>query len=77
MDSRRIVRFHYDKFPDPAGPIAYVERLQGTAELRPDMKLVISRASGDPQARLNGLVQLTKGLSAIVRKAEKREKAAA
>jgi hypothetical protein len=31
---------------------------------------------GDPAARLNGLIQLTKGLSAIVKKAE-RAKAAA
>jgi transcription-repair coupling factor (superfamily II helicase) len=41
------------------------------------MKLVINRAWGDPQARLNGLFQLTKGLSAIVKRAEKRQKAAA
>ena len=39
------------------------------------MKLVINRAWGDPASRLNGLMQLTKGLSGIVRKAEKREKA--
>jgi transcription-repair coupling factor (superfamily II helicase) len=67
-----LVSFHEDRFPDPAGLIAYVERLQGTAKLRPDMKLVISRAWGDPQSRLNGLFQLTKGLSGIVRKAEKK-----
>jgi transcription-repair coupling factor (superfamily II helicase) len=72
-----LVSFHEDRFPDPVGLIAYVERLQGTARLRPDMKLVINRAWGDPQSRLNGLLQLTKGLSGIVRKAEKREKAAA
>ena len=72
-----LVSFHNDDFPDPAGLLAYVERLQGTAKLRPDMKLVINRAWPDPQSRLNGLVQLTKGLSAIVRKAEKREMAAA
>jgi transcription-repair coupling factor (superfamily II helicase) len=71
------VSFHHDKFPDPAGLMAYIERLQGTAKLRPDMKLVISRAWGDPQARLNGLFQLTKGLGAVVRKAEQRERAAA
>ena len=42
------------------------------------MKLVINRAWGDPQSRLNGLFQLTKGLSGIVRKAEraKRKQAA-
>ena len=32
---------------------------------------------GSAESRLNGLLQLTKGLSGIVRKAEKREKAAA
>ncbi len=71
-----LVSFHNDDFPDPAGLIAYVERLQGTAKLRPDMKLAINRAWGDPQARLNGLVQLTKGLSGIVKRAERRAKAA-
>jgi transcription-repair coupling factor (superfamily II helicase) len=35
------------------------------------MKLVINRAWGDPQSRLNGLFQLTKGLSRIVQKASK------
>jgi len=70
-----LVGFHEDRFPDPAGLIAYVERLKGTAKLRPDMKLVINRAWGDPASRLNGLLQLTKGLSGIVRKAEKRDKA--
>jgi transcription-repair coupling factor (superfamily II helicase) len=72
-----LVAFHKDDFPDPAGLLAYVDRLQGTAKLRPDMKLVINRAWNDPQARLNGLIQLTKGLSAIVRKAEKRDSATA
>jgi transcription-repair coupling factor (superfamily II helicase) len=72
-----LVTFHNVDFPNPAGLIAYVERLQGTAKLRPDMKLVINRAWGDPASRLNGLVQLTKGLSGIVTRAEKREKAPA
>ncbi|MFC3099618.1 transcription-repair coupling factor [Altererythrobacter lauratis] len=66
-----LVTFHKDSFPDPAGLIAYVERLKGTARLRPDMKLVIERAWGNPQSRLNGLAQLTKGLSNIVTKAGK------
>jgi len=69
-----LVSFHNDNFPDPAGLIAYVERLKDTAKLRPDMKLVINRAWGDPASRLNGLAQLTKGLSGIVAKANKREK---
>ena len=64
-----LVTFHEDRFPDPAGLIAYAERLQGTIKLRPDSKLVVTRVWGDPKARLNGLFQLTKGLSAIARKA--------
>ncbi|MDY7098062.1 MAG: transcription-repair coupling factor [Pseudomonadota bacterium] len=66
-----LVTFHNDDFPDGPGLIAYVDRLKDTAKLRPDMKLVINRAWGDPKSRLNGLFQLTKGLSGIVRKAEK------
>ena len=64
-----LVTFHKDDFPDPEGLIAYVERLKGTARLRPDNKLVIQRTWNDPQSRLNGLLQLTKGLAGIVRKA--------
>lgn len=75
-----LVSFHKDDFPDPMGLIAYVERLnQGgkdTARLRPDMKLVINRAWHDPASRLNGLFQLTKGLSGIVKKAAKAKQAA-
>ncbi len=75
-----LVTFHNDDFPDPEGLMAYVARLseggKDTAKLRPDMKLVINRAWGDPQSRLNGLFQLTKGLSGIVKKASKARKAA-
>ena len=72
-----LVTFHQDDFPDPAGLLAYVDRLKGTAKLRPDMKLVISRAWGSPESRLNGLFQLTKGLSGVVCKSRKNAKAAA
>jgi transcription-repair coupling factor (superfamily II helicase) len=67
-----LVSFQNDSFPEPAGLFAYIERLAGTAKLRPDHKLVINRAWRSPEARLNGLVQLTKGLSAIARRGEKR-----
>ena len=72
-----LVTFHNDDFPDPAGLLAYVDRLQGTAKLRPDMKLVISRVWNSPESRLNGLFQLTKGLSNVVKRAAKKEKEAA
>ena len=64
-----LVAFHNDSFPDPLGLVAYAQRLEGTIKLRPDNKIAVTRAWGDPQARLNGLIQLTKGLSAIARKA--------
>ncbi|HKR91441.1 TRCF domain-containing protein, partial [Novosphingobium sp.] len=64
-----LVSFHNDSFPNPAGLIAYAERLQGTVKLRPDNKLVLARAWNDPKSRLNGLFQLTKGLSAVAKKA--------
>ncbi len=70
-----LVTFHNDEFADPAGLVAYVERLKGTARLRPDMKLVIARAWDDALSRLNGLHQLTRGLSGIVLKSERKKAA--
>nr|WP_302053924.1 transcription-repair coupling factor [Sphingomonas tagetis] len=58
-----LVSFHEDKFPSVDGLLAYVERLEGTAKLRPDMKLVIARAWATPRARLNAAVQLSRGLA--------------
>ena len=42
-----LVRFHKDSFPDLPGLLAYVERLKGTARLRPDSKLVLTRDWAD------------------------------
>jgi len=61
-----LVHFHNDAFPDLEGLIAYVQRLQGTARLRPDSKLVISRSWPDPASRINGALQLSKGLARIL-----------
>ena len=72
-----LVTFHKDDFPDPVGLLAYVDKRAEAVKLRPDMKLVVNRAWGDPQSRLNGLFQLTKGLSAIAKRAAKKEKAPA
>lgn len=58
-----LVSFHDDKPPNIDGLLAYVARLNGVAKLRPDSKLVIAREWGDPQARLNGALQLSKGLA--------------
>ncbi len=61
-----LVHFHKDHFPDLEGLIGYVQRLKGAAKLRPDSKLVISRAWPDPEARVNAALQLSKGLAKIV-----------
>ncbi|MBC9031968.1 transcription-repair coupling factor [Sphingomonas sp. JC676] len=58
-----LVTFHDDKFPNVAGLLAYVDKLDGTARLRPDMKLVINRVWANPKARLHGALQLSRGLA--------------
>ncbi|MDA7788107.1 helicase-related protein, partial [Sphingomonadaceae bacterium] len=67
-----LVTFHENNFPDGPGLIAYVDRLNGAAKLRPDMKLVVNRVWNDPRSRLNGLFQLTKGLSNVAKRAAKK-----
>jgi transcription-repair coupling factor (superfamily II helicase) len=61
-----LIHFYNDQFPDLEGLIAYVQRLQGAARLRPDSKLVISRNWPDPKSRINGALQLSKGLAKII-----------
>ena len=60
-----LVHFLNDSFPDLEGLIAYVQRLKGTARLRPDNKLVITRSWPDPKSRINGALQLSRGLAKI------------
>ena len=64
-----LVSFHDDLPPNVPGLLAYVEKLGETAKLRPDSKLVINRVWGDPASRLNGCLQLSKGLANLARKA--------
>jgi transcription-repair coupling factor (superfamily II helicase) len=64
-----LVSFHQDAPPNVPGLLAYVEKLGETAKLRPDSKLVINRVWGDPASRLNGCLQLSKGLASLARKA--------
>ena len=58
-----LVAFHDDTPPNVTGLLAYVDKLGPIAKLRPDSKLAVSRAWGDPKARLNGALQLSKGLA--------------
>ena len=61
-----VVTFVDSGFPDLAGLLAYVDRLKGQAKLRPDSKLVISRDWESGAARLNGALQISRGLSRVV-----------
>ncbi len=61
-----LVTFFNDQFPDIPGLLAYVDKLKGTAKLRPDSKLVIQRNWPDAAQQLNGALQLSKGLAKIV-----------
>ena len=61
-----LVTFVEGGFPDLGGLLAYVERLKGAAKLRPDSKMVISRSWPTADARLNGAVQLSRGLARVV-----------
>ena len=58
-----LVSFADDHFPNVDGLMAYVARLEGTAKLRPDMKLVVTRAFATPKARLNAALQISRGLA--------------
>ncbi|MCC7394481.1 MAG: transcription-repair coupling factor [Sphingomonadaceae bacterium] len=62
-----LVAFAGDAPPNVAGLIAYAERLSGTAKLRPDGRLSIARAWPSAAARLNGALQLSKGLAKLAR----------
>ena len=72
-----VVTFAESGFPDLGGLLAYIERLKGAAKLRPDSKMTVSRNWPTPDARLNGAVQLSRGLARVAAAGEKKELAAA
>ncbi len=72
-----VVAFADSGFPDLAGLLAYIERLKGAARLRPDSKLSIARDWTSPEARLNGAIQLSRGLARVVAAGERKELVAA
>ena len=64
-----LVSFHGDEFANVPGLIAYVERLKGRARIRPDNRLSVSGHWGSAGARLNGALQLSKGLGKLAKQA--------
>jgi transcription-repair coupling factor (superfamily II helicase) len=72
-----VVTFAESGFPDLPGLLGYIDRLKGSAKLRPDSKMVVTRDWPTPEARLNGALQLSRGLSRVVAASEKKELVAA
>jgi len=70
-----VVTFAETGFPDLPGLLGYIERLKGAAKLRPDSKMTIVRDWPSPEARLNGALQLSRGLARVALAAEKKEAA--
>ncbi|NUT00079.1 MAG: transcription-repair coupling factor, partial [Sphingomonas sp.] len=66
-----LVTFAESGFPTLDGLLGYIDRLKGTAKLRPDSKLVVSRDWSTPDARLNGALQLSTGLARVAAAAER------
>jgi transcription-repair coupling factor (superfamily II helicase) len=71
-----VVTFAPSGFPDLGGLLAYIERLKGAAKLRPDSKMAVARDWPTPEARLNGALQLSRGLARVAAAGEKEKVAA-
>ena len=61
-----VVTFAPSGFPDLTGLLSYVVKLKGAARLRPDSKLVISREWPTGEARLQGALQISRGLMRVL-----------
>lgn len=72
-----VVTFAEGGFPDLSGLLGYIERLKGSAKLRPDSKMTVARNWPEAEARLNGALQLSRGLSRVAAAGEKKELVAA
>jgi transcription-repair coupling factor (superfamily II helicase) len=60
-----VVTFAESGPPSFEGLMSYIDRLKGSAKLRPDSKVAVSKDWPTPEARLNGALQLSRGLAKI------------
>jgi transcription-repair coupling factor (superfamily II helicase) len=67
-----VVTFAPSGFPDLGGLLGYIDRLKGAAKLRPDSKMTVSRDWRTPEARLDGALQLSRGLARVAAASEKK-----
>jgi transcription-repair coupling factor (superfamily II helicase) len=70
-----VVTFADSGFPDLPGLLGYMDRLKGAAKLRPDSKMAVTRNWPTPEGRLNGALQLSRGLARVAVAGEKMEAA--
>ena len=59
------ISFRGDRFPDPAGIVAFINEQVGTAKLRPDHRLVYMRQWESAEVRLKGVRDLVARLAKI------------
>ncbi|MGI8704795.1 MAG: transcription-repair coupling factor [Sphingomicrobium sp.] len=71
-----VVTFASNGFPDLQGLLGYIERLKGSAKLRPDSKLAVSRNWPTAEDRLNGALQISLGLARVAAAGERAKEAA-
>jgi transcription-repair coupling factor (superfamily II helicase) len=69
-----VVTFAQSGFPDLGGLLGYIERLKGTAKLRPDSKMTVARDWPTPDARLDGALQISRGLARVAAAGERSRK---
>ncbi len=60
-----VFTFRDNRFANPGGLIAFIQKQVGTAKLRPDHRLVLIRNWEDTRDRVNGLTRLLKELAGL------------
>ena len=60
-----VITFRKNQFANPAALVTFITREAGRVKLRPDHKLVLSRAWDEPAARLDGVTVLVKTLASL------------
>jgi transcription-repair coupling factor (superfamily II helicase) len=60
-----VVSFREDRFPNPAGLVAQVQRRPQDWKLRPDHKIVVKGEWATPEARLNAAERILNELARV------------
>jgi transcription-repair coupling factor (superfamily II helicase) len=60
-----VVSFRGDDFANPAGLIGFIQKMAGSAKLRPDHKMVVMRPWTEPHRRLIGVRKVAEALARV------------